>query len=367
MNLDDFPVIDSLEDILTADVPMLDVRAPVEFAQGAFPQSHNIPLMSDEERKAIGICYKEKGQEAAISLGAELVKGEVKDERVAAWAEFFEKNPEGLLYCFRGGLRSKITQLWIYEATGRIIPRVEGGYKALRRFLIDSIESSMQQITPIVLSGRTGSGKTRLLYQLNDMVDLEGLANHRGSAFGRNATPQPTVIAFENALAVTLLKHIKNQRNTLVFEDESRNIGAVHLPNLFFDYLTSAEIVLLKEDDDTRTQTSLQEYVIDMEQDWDKHGNGFDDFAHYLQSSLDRVKKRFGGERYKAACKLLQNALQLHKENDDRSGYAELIQSVLHDYYDPMYDYQLDKKRDRVVFEGNREEVLKYFVENGIK
>ena len=367
MNLNDFPSITSLEDILVNDIPMLDVRAPVEFEQGAFPQSVNLPLMSDKDREAIGIRYKQAGQDEAIKLGAELVKGKIKEERVQAWADFFEKNPAGVLYCFRGGLRSKITQLWIYEATGKIIPRVEGGYKALRRLLMDSIEASMQKIEPMVLSGRTGSGKTRLLYEIKAMVDLEGLANHRGSAFGRNATPQPTPISFESSLAVALLKHIKAGRTRLVFEDESRNIGSLHLPPEFFACLKAAKIVVLKETDKERVRISVQEYITDMENAWDEQGGGFDNFADYLLSSLERIKKRLGGERYQAAKQVMEDAIEQHKESGDKSGYDAIITHILHDYYDPMYDYQLSNKQDRVVFSGTKQAVKDYLKEQGIE
>lgn len=367
MNLDDFPSLTSLEDILINDTPMLDVRAPVEFKQGAFPQSVNLPLMSDADREAIGIRYKQAGQEEAIKLGAERVKGKVKADRVQAWADFFEDNPDAVLYCFRGGLRSKITQLWIYEATGKIIPRVEGGYKALRRLLIDSIETSMQQIEPVVLSGRTGSGKTRLLYEIKSMVDLEGLANHRGSAFGRNATPQPTPISFESSLAIALLKHIKAGRTRLVFEDESRNIGSLHLPAEFFTCLKSAEIVVLTATDEERVSISTQEYITDMENAWDKLGGSFDDFADYLLSSLERIKKRLGGERYQAAKASMEQALSMHRETGDKSGYKAIITHILHDYYDPMYDYQLGNKQDRVVFSGDKQAVIAFLEARGIE
>lgn len=367
MKLDDFPSITSLEDILINDIPMLDVRAPIEFEQGAFPQSVNLPLMSDNDREAIGIRYKQAGQDEAIKLGAKLVKDKVKEDRVQAWADFFEKNPNGVLYCFRGGLRSKITQLWIYEATGKIIPRVKGGYKALRRLLIDSIEASMHKIEPIVLSGRTGSGKTRLLYEIKAMVDLEGLANHRGSAFGRNATPQPSPISFESNLAVALLKHIKAGRRRLVFEDESRNIGSLHLPPEFFACLKVANIIVLKETDKERVRISVQEYITDMENAWQEQGGGFDDFEDYLLSSLERIKKRLGGERYQAAKQVMENAIQQHKNTNDKSGYDTIIMHILHDYYDPMYDYQLSNKQERVVFSGSKQEVKDYLKEQGIE
>ena len=366
MNLDQFPSIDTLHAILLKDTPLLDVRAPIEFAQGAFPRASNFPLMDDQDREAIGICYKQSGQAAAIKLGEQRVNGDIKAQRIQAWTQFIETHPNAVLYCFRGGLRSKISQQWIYEATGKLIPRVEGGYKALRRFLLDSIEQSMQKITPIVLSGRTGSGKTRLLYELDAMIDLEGLANHRGSAFGRTTTPQPTPISFENHLAINLLKQLHQGRNTLVFEDESHNIGSVALPIHFFKQLKQAQIVVLQTSDQQRIDISVQEYISDMEQAWQQDGNGFEDFAEYLLSSLSRIKKRLGGERYQLMRQQMLKALQQHQQHADLSHYHLIIGQILQQYYDPMYDYQLSQKQDRVVFSGDKSAVLDYLKQQGI-
>ena len=366
MDLDQLPSIDNLHELFVHDIPLLDVRAPSEFAQGAFPHAHNLPLMDDQDRIAIGTCYKQSGQAAAIKLGQKRVSGDIKAERIAAWTDFIVRNPDTVLYCFRGGLRSKITQQWIYEATGKIIPRVEGGYKALRRLLLDSIETSIQEITPIVLSGRTGSGKTRLLYELNAMIDLEGLANHRGSAFGRCVTPQPSTINFENCLAIQLLKQLAQGRSQLVFEDESCNIGSLHLPPVFFNFLKTAPIIVLQTPDKERIHITLQEYVIEMEAAFQAEGKGFADFATYWRSSLARIKKRLGGQKYQELDTYLQKILAIHAETGATQGYKQLIQHLLQDYYDAMYDYQLSKKQDRVIFADNKVAVLAYLKQQGI-
>ena len=110
----DLPVIDNLLDVLLRDVPLLDVRAPVEFNEGAFPCSTNLPLMDDDDRVAIGTRYKQQGQDAAIELGLQRVSGDIKAARVTAWQRFAEQHPEGVLYCFRGGLRSRTSQQWLF-------------------------------------------------------------------------------------------------------------------------------------------------------------------------------------------------------------------------------------------------------------
>ena len=201
----ELPEIDDFEALLCADTPMLDVRAPLEFSQGAFPFSVNEPLLNDAERQQVGTCYKHVGQESAVKLGTRLVSGNIKAERVARWKAFHSAHPDGVLYCFRGGLRSKITQQWIFDESGVQMPRVKGGYKALRRYLIDQTERLAKQLSPLILSGRTGSGKTHLLKKLECAIDLESLANHRGSSFGRQVSPQPTQISFENRVAIELL------------------------------------------------------------------------------------------------------------------------------------------------------------------
>ena len=129
---------DMIRRIFTDDLPLLDVRAEVEFAKGAFPNSVNIPLLDDEQRRLVGTCYKEEGPKAAFDLGVELITP-FKDQRIAAWKRFSEANPTGYLYCFRGGSRSQISQAGLKEA-GVDYPLVDGGYKRMRQFLIDELE-----------------------------------------------------------------------------------------------------------------------------------------------------------------------------------------------------------------------------------
>jgi len=322
--------------------------------------------MSDKERELVGTCYKNKGQEKAIELGHELVQGEVKQERLDAWLEFIKNNPNGALYCFRGGMRSQITQQWIYKASGINYPRIKGGYKALRRFLIDETDRIMGQVTPIVIGGQTGCGKTLLLDQLKDTIDLEGLANHRGSAFGNTTTPQPTQINFENTLAIELIK--KQKHSHLVFEDEGSNVGTVHIPQCVQDKTSQAELILLEASVAERLEVSMDAYVINMQQDFITQDttNGFDNFSNYWLNSLEKIQRRLGLERYKALLQLVNSALVKYKEQGDPEGFYPVVEELLVGYYDPMYDYQIQKKMDRVVFKGNANEVLSYLNDRSI-
>ena len=255
-NLSDF------RHIFLNDVSMMDVRAPIEFAQGAFPGVVNLPLMNDEERQKVGTCYKQRGQEAAITLGRSLVSGEIKNGRIAAWAAFAKAHPKGVLYCFRGGLRSQITQQWLQSEAGIAYPRVIGGYKAMRTFLLETTQVAAQECDFIVLSGSTGTGKTEVIAQLPHGIDLEGHANHRGSSFGQRITGQPTQINFENQLAIDFLKKRALGHALFVLEDEGKNVGSCAVPLPLRERLAQAPVVYLHDGFEARVERILQDYVV---------------------------------------------------------------------------------------------------------
>lgn len=347
------------------DVPMIDLRAPVEFDQGTFGHATSLPLMSDDERAAVGTCYKEEGQDAAIVLGHQLVSGDIKQNRLDAWKAFVEKHPEGVLYCFRGGLRSQTTQQWINDYTDVDYPRVEGGYKALRRFLLEATERLVESMDVVVLSGRSGTGKTRLIHQIPHSLDLEGLANHRGSAFGNTTTPQPTQINFENNLAVVLLKAEAAGYKTIVVEDESRNVGSLHVPFVLHDKMALSPMVNLIVSDEDRIEITVQEYAKDIHLDYvAQFGEiqGIKKLQEHLLDSLSKLRKRLGGERYQRMQQTMQDAIGLLDTQADYQGFASVFGELLIDYYDPMYDYQMSSKVERIVCNGSREEVLTHLL-----
>jgi len=356
---------DDFRALFLSDTPMIDLRAPVEFAQGSFTHAQSLPLMSDDEREAVGTCYKEEGQAAAIVLGHQLVSGEIKQARLEAWQAFIKKHPDGALYCFRGGLRSKTTQQWINEAYGIDYPRVEGGYKALRRFLIDETERLVQSMNIVVLSGRSGTGKTRLIHQIPHSLDLEGLANHRGSAFGNTTTPQPTQINFENKVAVALLKADAAGYNTLVVEDESRNVGSLHVPFNLHGKMTESPMVNLTVSDEDRIAITVQEYAKDIHLDYVAQfgdAEGLTKLQAHLLDSLAKLRKRLGGERYQRMQQTMLDAVSLLDKNGDYAGFGSVFGELLLDYYDPMYDYQMSSKLARIVYNGSREDVLQHLL-----
>ena len=345
-----------------SDTPLIDTRAPVEFAQGAFPGAVNLPLMTDDERAQVGLCYKSRGQQAAIALGHELVQGEVKAARVQAWIDFARSHPDGYLYCFRGGLRSQISRQWMADA-GCDYPRVIGGYKAMRHYLLQALETSLAQGPLIVLSGQTGCAKTKLLHQVAGAVDLEGLARHRGSAFGKRVGGQPSQIDFENALSIAFLRQRHSSRTRpVVLEDESQLIGRIVLPDPLLAAMKQAPIALIETGLEQRVEHTYENYILDKLREWQRHAGdeeGFRQFADELLASLSGLKRRLGGWRHQQLQALMQSAIDAHLAGD-ALGHKLWIRVMLREYYDPMYAYQLERKADRVVFKGSYEQVLDY-------
>jgi len=313
--VDDEFASDDYAQILASGTQLLDVRAPVEFAKGAFPGSQNIPLLDDETRHLIGIEYKHAGQQSAIDLGAKLLPEAARKALVQRWLGFVEANPNGYLYCFRGGLRSRITQRWLSDA-GHDYRLIKGGYKALRQFLIQTLQTQCEQLPFCLIGGRTGTGKTRLLNQIPNSIDLEGLARHRGSSFGRLVVAQPTNIDFENAVAIELLKLSALPRQFTYLEDEARMIGSVCIPAPMREQTQAAPVAILEAPLELRVYYAVEDYVIDLLKRYvENYGEvaGFNAFADYHRESLGRVQKRFGGVRYKQALGLLEQALQTHR------------------------------------------------------
>lgn len=364
---------DLIRSLFLHDIPLMDVRAPVEFAQGAFPCAVNHPLMNDSERHDVGLRYKQQGQDAAIKLGNKLVSGEIKEQRIAQWQAFAREHPDGYLYCFRGGLRSRTTQQWLQES-GVDLPLVNGGYKAMRRVLIDELEQSIADSRFIILAGKTGTGKTWLLKELSGAIDLEGFAHHRGSSFGRFPDGQPSQINFENSLAIALMKNRNRGINQFWLEDEGRLIGSLSLPLSLQKKMKESPLVLLEEDLQYRISITLKDYVIDLEKYYRNYykqrdmqasndntlesDEPFKQFSSYLLDSLARIKKRLGGERYQKVEQQMQDALQEQKNSGNIDLHRIWIESLLTSYYDPMYEYQLENKQQQFVFCGNSHQIL---------
>lgn len=336
---------------------MIDVRAPVEYQRGAFPGAVNLPLLSDSERHDVGIEYKNAGQDAAIELANKLVGGESRQQRIDSWKHFIRDKPSAVLYCFRGGLRSKTVQGWLQEC-GSDVPLIEGGYKALRRFLISTIEVATADSKFMIIGGKTGSAKTHLINALEKSIDLEGLANHRGSAFGRRIDLQPSQIDFENRLGIALVKLPYEKTEHIFLEDESRAIGSLSIPKEFHDKMTASPIAMLEESLEARVETIYKDYIYSNFEDYKEQDSSAasDNFSEFLLGSLQRIQRRLGGEKYSQIRAVMERALSHPDSAEAEALHRQWIEALLCDYYDPMYEYQMNKKLHRVIYRGSREE-----------
>lgn len=361
------PDTEDFTSVLLSGAPLLDVRAPVEFAQGAFPASVNLPLMNDEERHLVGLQYKQKGQDAAIVLGHELVSGEIKAQRVAEWVKFAKAHPEGYLYCFRGGLRSRISQQWLAEA-GMSYPRIIGGYKAMRSFLIETLSASIAASKFVLVAGFTGCGKTEVIQSLDAAIDLEKLAHHRGSSFGKHATDQPAQIDFDNSLAIAFMRLHAAGKFSIALEDESRLIGKCALPIALRDIMQASPVIWVEEPTESRVERILHDYVEDLGGQFTRKLGaeaGFEAFSQRLLESLQNVYKRLGGERHARLNQLMLDALRSQKTSGELDSHRDWIRPLLTEYYDPMYEHQRAGKASRIIFSGDRETVTHHLKQQG--
>lgn len=335
------PAVDDYQQILLNLVPIIDVRSPREFAQGATPNAVNLPFLSDDERKEVGTAYREGGQTKAVSRGLELLPKQKQAKLISGWIQFLQRHPNALICCWRGGLRSRIVQAWLNES-GWTVPRVVGGSKALRSFCLAAIDSA-SQFNYVVVAGRTGTGKTLLIKALQPSVDFEGIARHRGSAFGGDTAVQPTPVNFESSLAQSLLR-VKNSTSILV-EDESRVIGKLALPDSLFKRMGESPVVVLQADDKTRLSHIYEAYV---------EGTA----EETMIANLEKIQKRLGLERYEEVRSSMQHAYR----TCDRENHFAWLALLLKYYYDPMYDYQLTRKQERVIYRGSQSAVKKFLM-----
>ena len=340
-------------------VPMLDVRAPVEFAKGAFPRAINIPLLDDEERAQVGIRYQQAGNDKAVELGHQLIWGERKARRLQQWTDFVSAHPQGCLYCFRGGLRSRTTQQWMRD-NGDEYPLIEGGYKAMRRFLINELEASIDRAKLVLVAGKTGTGKTRVIEGLPRVVDLEGLARHRGSSFGRLPEPQPTQIDFENALSIAFMKLLNDGDNHVILEDEGKLIGRTALPDHLRDKMQLAPLLLVEESVAERVQVILEDYVQDLGERYSQaHAEqGPSLHRQHLLEGLARIKKRLGGRLFAELETQMQAAFEQQSRDGNDSLHRQWIEGLLVEYYDPMYEYQMSRREGDIIARGRRDEII---------
>ncbi len=298
----------------SAPLPTIDVRSPGEFASGHIPGAINVALFDDAQRAEVGTMYKQVGRPQAVVRGLQLVGS--KADQLLKSVQTTGVGPEIVVHCWRGGMRSEGVA-WFLEACGFQPQRLRGGYQAFRRAAHHSFADPKRII---ILAGPTGAGKTQLLWSLREsgqqVIDLEQLAGHRGSAFGGiSRPPQPTVEQFENDLFMQW-RELDPDRPVWI-ECESQGIGRVFVPQGVWAQMSSAPAIFVEVDRQQRLEFLVTQYG----------GLPKDELA----IAAGKLRKRFGGARLQSALEAL--------EQDDLHTFAEIALQ----YYDKAYSRSLEK------------------------
>lgn len=309
------PTVLQIEEFLHAPGLMLDVRSPAEYEHAHIPGAISFPLFNNEERAQVGICYKQRGKDAAVELGLEIVgpklAGFVQEARRLTRDRVLR------IHCWRGGMRSG-SMAWLMETAGFQVTLLDKGYKGFRQWVRDTLAVPKPILT---LGGMTGSGKTAVLQELArqgaQILDLEALANHRGSSYGALGLPsQPSTEQFENLMAMAW-RQLDASRPVWI-EAESRMIGTCRIPDEIFHPLQQAPVLELQRSRPERITILMQEYGSADSKD--------------LITATERISRRIGGQHAKAAIEYIQN------------GSLELAIAIVLDYYDKTYQYDLQKR-----------------------
>ncbi len=303
-------------------VPLIDVRSPAEFEKGHIPGATNIPLFNNDERAKVGTVYVQQSKEKAIELGCKIVTPKlewfVSESRKAA------KNGKVVVHCWRGGMRSKSFAKHLSENGFNEVYTIAGGYKAFRNYALLSFK---QEAEIVILGGYTGSAKTHILHHLKELgkqtIDLEGIANHKGSAFGKVGDgKQPTIEQFENNLFWEW-KEVDYSKTTWI-EDESHRIGLVNIPMNFFENMRNHPVVFIDVPREERARHLVNDY-----KNADKE---------MLLDSIQRISKRLGGLHTRKAL--------AHIAADE---FYEAAMLALR-YYDKYYLRGLENRKHNNVF-----------------
>lgn len=310
-----------IQQFLEKQAPMIDVRSPKEFAQGHIPHAVNLPIFTNEERAIVGTLYKQEGREEAIIKGLELIGAKMAD--FVRTAKQLSPEKRILVHCWRGGMRSG-SMAWLFETVGFQTFTLEKGYKNYRRHVLSFFEQDFNNL--LIIGGMTGSGKTDILKEVirqgQQGIDLEGLANHKGSAFGSiGQGAQPSAEQFENDLHLHLSQLLSSR---IWLEDESRSIGKTYLPNRFWGQMQNSPVIYIQIPKAIRIERLVKEYAF-----CDKS---------LLESAILRIQKRLGSNHAK-------DALQALEAND----FAKVADITLV-YYDKAYSHDTARRKPESIY-----------------
>ncbi|WP_087974723.1 tRNA 2-selenouridine(34) synthase MnmH [Oceanobacillus rekensis] len=314
----------SIEDLLssknTGELTVIDVRSPSEFKDATIPGSINIPFFNDEERAEVGTIYKQVNPQAAKDRGLEIVSAKLPD----FIKQFKELEGNKAVFCWRGGMRSR-TSATVLSLMGIKAYRLNGGYRSYRNWVVDRLETINWKPDALVLNGYTGSGKTSLLQRLHEanypVIDLEGLANHRGSIFGQIGLEPNNQKKFDALLMEDLLR-LQHSPYVLI-EGESRRIGKVTIPDFLLDKKDTGIQLIVDIPIEERVIHILDDY-----RPWEHEQECIEAFS--------RIKRR------------IHTPIANQIESDLKSGnYSSGVRLLLEYYYDPLYDHTANQIPDK--------------------
>jgi tRNA 2-selenouridine synthase len=315
---------------LAAEYPVIDVRSPSEYNHGHIPGAINIPLFDDRERETVGVLYKNEGRIKAILKGLDLASSAMSSKLERAISE--SKDGRLLVHCWRGGMRSE-AMAWLFSLGDIHTEILDGGYKSYRHFVLEKLGEKRPYI---ILGGLTGSGKTEILKYMatrgHQVIDLEGIACHKGSAFGSiGQPPQPTSEHFANLLAGRICR--LNDPRPIWLEDESKSIGTVFMPDGFYNNMRESPVIALIMDVKTRMPRLLKEYSTHSKDE--------------LIRSVNKISKRLGGDNTKESV-----------ESIETGEFRRAIEITL-GYYDKTYLYGLKQRPEKNIryIETNTDDV----------
>ncbi len=293
----------------------LDTRSPLEFEEDHIPGAINVPILSNEERAVVGTIYKKISQEQALQVGKELFEEKIP-QFLQGMEQFKEKNI--IVNCWRGGMRSKTVAV-LLESQGYKVWQLEGGYKQYRKYVRERLEQYALKPRCIVIWGRTCTGKTALLSQFANSLDLEGLAQHRGSLFGAIGLRPNSQKRFDSLL-LQRLEELQGQKHIIV-EGESKKIGNVQIPAFLYQAMVQGIHVLLTADLETRARKAIQEYLKRPED-----RQQLIEITRSLQKVISKQQQ--------------QQIIGFFQQGKDLEG----VKLLLEHYYDPLYDHTLKSR-----------------------
>lgn len=311
----------------------IDVRSPDEYKEATIPNSINIPLFNNEERALVGTVYKEKGQVEATQLGVQIVSPKIPGFMENITELSTNKTP--IFFCWRGGMRSK-TMATLYDL---MYPdssyRLTGGYRAYREFILENINNTQITIPTFVLHGMTGVGKTMILNELEQLglfvIDLEGLAGHRGSIFGGIGNVPVNQKAFDSEL-YEAFKNL-NTSNSLIIEAESQRIGKIIVPDNILDAKSKGHHILVFASKETRIKRIIEEYQPV-------------NFKNEIHDAIKKLERRIPTEHRKDLITAYEN-----------NNFEKVVAILLDHYYDPRYQFSTDQYHQGPFFEVNSDDI----------